>query len=94
MWKVGDKIKFIKNGIIDSNQANGFNLNQIYTIVKKIYDSNSDFGDSEGYKYLVEKYSNCTWWIEPNSFKKVTKRKSKKESAILDRIQENFKNGY
>lgn len=97
MWKVGDKIKFVKTGISDSTEECGLKLNQNYKIIQKIKATYLSYLNQEGYKYQIEffhvgKNSMKNWWIEPNSFELVRKPPTN-EVEFLNAFQENFKEG-
>lgn len=90
MWKVKDKIKFVKEGMIDSTMGHFLTMNKVYQIVKTSKNENPRRRDKEGYSYQVLRDDGGHWWIEPNSFKLI-KKKLKKETDFLDAFQENFK---
>jgi len=103
MWKVGDKIRCIKFGVLDTLPDFGFKIDNIYTIksVEKIHYSSTQYLDQEGYKYLINgdrlglngrSYGN--WWIEPSCFELIVKLPIKNESEFLDRLKENEDNYY
>lgn len=103
MWKVGDKIKFVENGGIDSTEEEGLIKGEIYEIVDRQDAECNDDGEpmddpyeyvEDGYKYFIRLKGHGMFCIEPNSFEKVTKKKAVKESDYLDNIQYNFKFGY
>ncbi len=102
MWKVGDRIKFVENGEVDSNEDAGFIKGEIYEIIARQEVDCDEDGEplddvseyvEDGYKYFI-KFDGGRFCIEPNSFTKVVRKKATKESDHLDNIQENFKFGY
>lgn len=96
MWKVGDEIIFIQNGINDSHEVNGFILGKKYKIIAiEKTDDNDNYRDDNGYKYCIQKlftYGITVWWIEPNSFK-LYKKELNSEVDYLNAFQDNFKYG-
>lgn len=105
MWKVGDRIRFIKEGDADSTKENGFVIGDTYEIIKRTeieFDDNGHlqnedeqyYDDGNGYKFAIKIQDYNTWWVEPYSFEKITKKKAKNEMDVLDNIQYNFKHGF
>lgn len=101
MWKVGDRIRFIKNGSIDSTEEEGFKIGDIYEIVSRREIEYDDDGMTEELpEYLMDDYTyqirhnDISWNIELDSFEKVVKKKAVKESDHLDNIRDNFRFGY
>lgn len=94
MWKVGDKIQFIKEGNFDSKKACGFSLGKIYKIIEvcrnnSFYLPISHLDESRsGYRVITD--NGLHWWIEPDCFK-LFKKELKTEVDYLDAFQENFK---
>lgn len=104
MWKVGDRVRFIENGSMDSTEDEGFKLGEIYEITNIIEaecdEDGNPSGDcpeeliQDGYTYQITFNGMRRFNIEPNSFEKVVKKKAKKESDHLDNIRDNFRFGY
>ena len=92
-WKVGDKVKFIENGQDDSTDDYALTLGSTYNIIHKLNCSSGNYSDGE-YKYAIENDEGAEWWIEPDSFELVKRKKIKNDIQWLDAIQENFKNGF
>jgi len=102
MWKIGDKIKFVGDGELDSTEAHGFILGKTYEIIDREeveYDEDGntlniddDYLHDGDYKYWVIKDGE-SWIIEPNSFEKYKKKVPKNDIDILDNIQDNFRFG-
>ena len=91
MWKVGDKIKFIKEGVHDSTISHGLIIGKIYKIVLIDHVSNNSYySNGNGYKFCIQK-GNTQWWIEPKSFRLI--RDNLSEVECLDAFRENFKDG-
>jgi len=102
MWKVGDKLRFIKNGVIDCTEVEGFKIGNIYEIIRRNeveYDEDGNLiGEEEerirdDYIYKIEKDGQY-WVIEPDCFEKVVRKNPEKETDYLDNIRENFRFGY
>ena len=91
MWKIKDRIKFIKNGIHDTTVSHGFTIGRIYSIIFIEKVRQGTYADKYGYKYCVIKDSGDQWWIEPNSFKLV--RDNLSEVDYLDAFKQNFEDG-
>ena len=92
MWKIGDKIKFVKEGILDSTTNCGLTINKIYTIIKVQDRVDPYHVDTWNKSYSIYKNDMCySWWIEPNCFKLIDKPKT--EVDFLDCFKENFKEG-
>lgn len=92
MWKVGDKIRFIKEGTHDSRVSFNLTLGKTYTVVMISKVGEKIHADEHGVHYGIEKDNGCSWWIEYSSFKLV-KKEIENENDWLDAIQENFKEG-
>lgn len=90
MWKVGDKIKFIKEGRIDSDVVHGLVLGKTY-IIDEVGTGNNRRDTRKQKSCRITIGTGFKFWIEPNSFELYKKKKLKKETDFLDAFQENFK---
>jgi len=92
MWKVGDRIRFVKEGKKDSKISYGFILNKTYEIININHTPDKNFYhkshiSKDGKKYMVN--INMGWWIEPDCFESEFTGPLT-ESQKLDRIRMNI----
>lgn len=92
MWKIGQKIKFIKNGVHDSNIRN-FTIGKYYEVTNAYKGDGSmnpmEYLDKDNYMYTVTNDNGNAWTIEPKAFLG-KKKELKTEVEFLDAFKENF----
>ena len=96
MWKVGDKVKFVREGVRDSKVGHGLILGKVYKIIEVVPANYNDVHGCyywEGNRFMIRRDDGDRWYIEPRAFKLMT-IKPKNEIEFLDAFKNNFEDGF